>query len=148
MTESKAKRMQVVLVLADRNEQEAGRALAKYRAQVDTEIQQLQQLDEYSAHYLQTYSERKMNVRPEELIAYSQFIHRLGEARKEQRSRIERMQSSLLKLQNNWQVAHHRREAIKDLIARLEKEETLIFEKREQKEMDELVVQNYLRYQE
>ncbi|RYZ96332.1 MAG: flagellar export protein FliJ [Moraxellaceae bacterium] len=145
MAESRAKRMQVVLMLADRKEKEAGEQLAQYQKQIDAEVESLRQLDEYADQYMRTYTEKRVSVRPHELIAYSGFIQRLGEARKEQQARIERMRTGLKKFQQEWRVAYQKRESIKDLIKRLEHEESILLDKRLQKELDELVGQQYSR---
>jgi flagellar FliJ protein len=94
---------------------------------------------------MNTYSNRKASVRAEELIAYSGFIQRLGEARKEQQARLERMQVQLNRLQTAWQLAYQKRESIKDLIKRLEHEHNVLLDKRLQKEIDELVGQAHAR---
>lgn len=148
MAESRAQRMQVVLVLAERNEQQAGQQFSQYRSQVEVETEQLRQLDDYAKQYLQTYSDRKVGVRPEELIAYSAFIQRLGEARKEQQAKLDRMNKALVKFQQAWQMAYQKRESIKELITRLRLEENALLDKRLQKELDELVGQKYARQQE
>lgn len=145
MAESRAKRMQVVLMLAEKKEKEAGAQLAQYQKQIDVETDSLRQLEEYAAQYLQTYTERRVSVRPQELIAYSGFIQRLGEARKEQQARLARMKIMLNKYQQEWRIAYQKRESIKELVIRLEHEENAVLEKRLQKELDELVGQQYSR---
>jgi flagellar FliJ protein len=145
MAESRAKRMQVVLTLTERDEQQAGEQLSKFTAQVEAETEQLRQLDEYANQYLNTYAGRKTSVRPEELIAYSGFIQRLGVARKEQEARLGRMQIQLDRYRQLWRVAHQKTESIKELIARLQQEENALQDKRLQKELDELVGQAYSR---
>ncbi len=145
MAESRAQRMQVVQTLAERNEQQVGKQLSQLTQQVAAEAEQLQQLDEYSAQYLTTYANRKTAVRPQELIAYSGFIQRLGAARKEQETRLERFKLQLMRLQQAWRVAHQKTESIKELIVRLQQEDNALVDKRLQKEMDELVGQAYSR---
>lgn len=145
MAESRAQRMQVVQTLAERNEQQVGKQLSQLTQQVAAEAEQLQQLDEYSAQYLTTYANRKTAVRPQELIAYSGFIQRLGAARKEQETRLERFKLQLMRLQQAWRVAHQKTESIKELIVRLQQEDNTLVDKRLQKEMDELVGQAYSR---
>lgn len=145
MAESRAKRMQVVLTLAERNELQAGQQLSQGQQQLDAEVEQLRQLDEYAAQYLGIYTARKTAVRPQELIAYSGFIQRLGNARKEQEARMARVQAQLERLRQVWRVAHQKTESIKELIARLQQEENLLVDKRLQKELDELVGQTYSR---
>ncbi|HWV16698.1 MAG TPA: flagellar export protein FliJ [Cellvibrio sp.] len=145
MAESRAKRMQVVLFLAERKEQELGQQLSQQRQVVEQEIEQLRQLEQYAEQYLQTYSERKSNVRPHELIAYSGFIQRLGDARLEQKAKIERQQKVFVRMQQVWRAAHHKCESIKELIERLKQDENALIDKRLQKELDELVGQQYSR---
>jgi len=145
MAESRAKRMQVVLVLAERNEQQVGQQFSQYKLQVEAETEQLRQLDEYAAQYMNTYSERKTAVMAQELIAYSGFIQRLGEARKEQQTRLARMDAKLQTLQQAWRIAHQKCESIKELIVRLTQEESQLLDKKLQKEIDELVGQAYSR---
>lgn len=145
MAESRAKRMQVVLLLADRKEQEVGQQLNQQRQLVEAEVEQLKQLDDYANQYLHTYSERKINVRPHELIAYSGFIQRLAEARQEQQAKIERQQKVFDRLQQVWRIAHHKCQSIKELIERLQQDENALIDKRLQKELDELVGQQYSR---
>lgn len=148
MADSRAKRMQVVLTLAERNEQQTGEQLRQFTVQVEAEAEQLRQLEEYAAQYLNNYSERKTAVRPQELIAYSSFIQRLGVARKEQQSRLDRFQLQLERYRQTWRIAHQKTESIKDLITRLQQEENALLDKRLQKEMDELVGQAYSRREE
>lgn len=145
MAESRAKRMQVVLTLAERAEEQAGQELSQCQAQLSAEEEQLRQLDEYAAQYLAVYGCRKTGVRPQELIAYSGFIQRLGDARKEQEGRLKRVQAQLERLRQAWRIAHQKCESIKDLIQRLKLEESALLDKRLQKEMDELVSQAYIR---
>jgi len=148
VAESRAKRMQVVLTLAERNEEQAAQQLSKFTQQVEAEAEQLRQLDEYAAQYLDTYTNRKTAVRPQELIAYSGFIQRLGDARKEQQARLDRFKLQLERLRQMWRIAHQKTKSIKELITRLQHEENALLDKRLQKEMDELVGQAYIRREE
>lgn len=145
MAESRAKRMQVVLMLAERKEQEVGDQLNKQRQLVDAEQEQLRQLQEYADQYRHNYSGRKTNVRPDELIAYSGFIQRLSEACLDQQAKVERQQKVLDRCQQLWRIAHHKCESIKELIERLQQDENALVDKRLQKELDELVGQQYSR---
>jgi flagellar protein FliJ len=145
MAESRAKRMQVVVFLAERKEQEAGRQLGAQQTLIATEEQQLRELEAYATQYLQTYSARKNDVRPHELIAFSGFIQRLGAACKEQEAKVLRQQAVLERLQHLWRIAHHKHEAIKALKERLAHAENLASDKQFQKEVDDIVCQHYAR---
>ncbi len=145
MVDSRAKRLQIVLTLAEQKEQEVGKQLSQQRVLVGTEEQQLRELDIYTQQYLQTYSARKVNVMPQELIAYSGFIQRLGEACKEQQTKLEHLNAILDKIQQRWHLVHHKCESIKELIQRLEREDGLVLDKHLQKELDEWVGQEFSR---
>lgn len=145
MAESRSKRMQIVLMLAERHEQAAAQRLDSYREQINAEQQQLQQLEEYAAHYLDTYGSFKTGLHAQDLISYSSFIQRLGDAKKEQQTKVERMMQTLDQLQKDWQGKHLRRESIQNLIARLQHEENEVLEKRLQKELDDLSAQQFYR---
>ncbi len=147
MVETRSERMQVVLMLANRKENEAAQRLSQFQTQVAAEEEQLRQLDEYANQYLQTYAERTQNVRADELISYSGFIQRLAAARKDQELRLESLYHSREKLRQQWRENHHKRNSIEELIARLKIEENNQFEKRLQKDADELVGQQYARNQ-
>ena len=138
MAESRAKRMQVVLTLAVRQEDDAAQKLTQFREQLAQEELQLQELRDYAAQYLQEQGGLREGVMAHELINYSSFIHRLHEACGEQESKVVRMQSLLANLQKQWQVKHQKRKSIEDLIKRLQHDDDVILEKRLQKELDEL----------
>lgn len=138
MAESRAKRMQVVLTLAVRQEDEAAEKLRQFRDQLAQEERQLQDLRDYANQYLQAQGGLRQGVLAHELINYSSFIHRLNEACTEQEAKVQRMQSLLANLQKQWQIKHQKRKSIEDLIKRLQHEDDVILEKRLQKELDEL----------
>jgi len=138
MAESRAKRMQVVLTLAIRHEDDAAQKLSQFREQLAQEERQLQELRDYAAQYIQERSGLRAGVMAHELINYSHFIQRLNEACSDQENKVQRMQSLQLNLQKQWQIKHQKRKSIEDLIKRLQHEDGVILEKRLQKEMDEL----------
>lgn len=143
MAESRAKRLQIVLTLAERHEQAAAKQLGERRAQVEFEQEQLTQLDEYAEQYLQTYRDRRQGLYAEELITYSGFIQRLGAAREDQQAKLERVTRHYEQGLQVWREKYHRRKSIAEMIARLAVEDNALLEKRLQKEMDELTGQQF-----
>lgn len=145
MAEPRSQRMQIVLMLAERHEQAAAQRLSSYREQINAEQAQLQQLEEYAAHYLDTYGSLKSGLHAQDLISYSGFIQRLGDAKKEQQVKVARMMQTLDQLQQDWRGKYRRRESIQELIVRLRHEENEVLEKRLQKELDDLSAQQFYR---
>lgn len=145
MAESRAKRMQVVLTLANRQEDEAAKKLSQFRDQLAQEELQLADLRDYAAQYLHAQGELRQGVLAHELINYSTFINRLNEACREQEAKVERYRKIQETLQQQWRIKHQKRKSIEDLITRLQQEDNLLLDKRLQKEMDELSSQQVQR---
>lgn len=145
MAESRAKRMQVVLTLAVRQEDEAAKKLSQFREQLALEERQLLELRDYAAQYLHAQSELRQGVLAHELINYSSFINRLNEACREQEAKVERYKTIQESLLQQWRVKHQKRQSIEDLIVRLQQEDNLLIDKRLQKELDELSSQQFQR---
>jgi flagellar protein FliJ len=138
MAESRAKRMKIVLTLAEKAEDEAAKRVKEQLDLIKLEQEQLQDINAYSEQYLQSYSELRTGVSAQEMINYSGFIGRLADAIKEQEEKIQRLQHGLDKLKSQWSITHQKRKALEDLIERLKKEESAALEKLLQKELDEL----------
>ena len=145
MAETRATRMQVVLTLAERQEDDAAKKLSQFREQLAQEEQQLVELRDYANQYLHAQGELRQGVLAHELINYSTFINRLNEACREQETKVERYKAILDSLQQQWRVKHQKRKSIEELIARLQQEDNLLLDKRLQKELDELSSQQLQR---
>lgn len=145
MAESRAKRMQVVLTLAVRQEDEAAKKLSQFREQLAQEERQLVDLREYANQYLSAQGELRQGVLAHELINYSSFINRVNEACREQEVKVERYKILLESLQQQWRIKHQKRKSIEDLITRLNQEDNHLLDKRLQKELDELSSQQLRR---
>lgn len=145
MAVSRAKRMQVVLTLAVRQEDESAKKLSQFRDQLAQEQRQLEELRDYAAQYLQAQGALRQGVLAHELINYSSFINRLNEACREQEAKVARFLAIQENLLQHWRSKHQKRKSIQDLINRLEREDNLLLEKRLQKELDELTSQQLQR---
>lgn len=131
--------------MAERAEQDAAQSLKHYRDRVVTEEQQLEQLQDYRAQYLQQYQGRQNGLHASEMIGYSAFIQRLAQVLADQEQKLGQMHGQLSQLQTQWQQKHHRRQSVEELIERLKREENAVLERRLQQELDELAAQQYWR---
>lgn len=147
MAESRAKRMKIVLILAEQREQAAARQLGEWRKQLVAEQAQLQQLTEYRDHYQQIYAERSQVRSANDLLTYSSFLQRLVVACAEQEQKIVLVQRQHDMSLQAWQRSYHRRQSIAQMIDRLQNDELLALEKRLQKELDEQATQGFIRGQ-
>lgn len=145
MADSRAKRMKVVLTLAEQQEDDAAKKLNQFREQLAQEERQLVELRDYANQYLHAQGELRQGVLAHELINYSSFINRLNEACRDQEVKVERYRGMLENLLRQWRIKHQKRKAIEDLIVRLQQEDNLLLDKRLQKELDELSSQQLRR---
>jgi flagellar FliJ protein len=146
VAESRAKRLQIVLTLAERYEQDAAIQVREWRIQLSNEQEQLRQLEEYTEQYLQVYRTRTQSLYAEELMTYSGFIQRLSSARSEQELKLARVTQQYDMSLQEWRKRYQRRESIAEMINRLQREDNALLEKRLQKELDELTMQQYQRH--
>lgn len=145
MADSRAKRMKVVLTLAEQQEDDAAKKLNQFREQLAQEERQLVELRDYANQYLHAQGELREGVLAHELINYSSFINRLNEACHDQEVKVERYRAMQESLLQQWRIKHQKRKAIEDLIVRLQQEDNLLLDKRLQKELDELSSQQLRR---
>jgi flagellar export protein FliJ len=140
MAGKRAKRMKLVLQLAERSEQEAADALQQYREKLQQAQAQLQQVADYQAEYIAQLNEKKSPKNASEMLNDRQFLQQLSEAEQAQQERfiqLERQQPHFL---SNWQTFYQRRKNIEKLIVRLNKSDDELADKQLQKEMDELAM--------
>ncbi len=138
MATKRSQRLGVVLMLAERHEQEAADYLAKHQALVNEQRQKAEELVEYRSGYVVQYASSQGGMRPDDLLRYSQFIQQLGDAIKQQEQALAQLSEQLAKLRQHWHGQHLRRRAIEDLIVRLRKGEDQAAEKQLQKQLDEM----------
>ncbi|UTF60792.1 flagellar export protein FliJ [Gilvimarinus sp. DA14] len=138
MAAKRSQRLGVVLMLAERHEQEAADYLARHQKLVDEQRQKASELADYRTGYVEQYAGAQSGMRPEELSRYSQFIQQLGDAIKQQESAVAQLIEQLVKLRQHWHGQHLRRRAIEDLITRLRKGEDQAAERQLQKQLDDM----------
>lgn len=138
MAARRSERMGVVLMVAERHEQEAAGYLSRHSELVRNETEQLTQLAEYRDTYLGHYASDQARMGPAELSRYSQFLLHLGGAIDDQQRKLATLQQQLETVRRHWHEQHQRRKAVEDLIARLRRGEDRDAEKQLQKQLDEM----------
>lgn len=139
--------MEVVLTLAKRAEDDVAKQLGQIQQEVSQGEDQLQQLQDYNEAYKKELQAKTQGLSGEDMINSRSFLQRLGSAEQEQQGRITQMRALQDSVRQQWQVKHHYRKSINELIERTRKSENLEEEKRLQSELDELATQLYLRNQ-
>lgn len=138
MTVKRSQRMAVVLMLAERHEQEAADYLTQHKERVDQQQAQYDELLQYRETYVERYQSEQGQLVPQDLVRYSQFIQHLAGAIDEQEQALELLNTQLAKLRQHWHGQHLRRKAIGDLLERLKRGEGQAAERQLQKQLDEM----------
>jgi len=145
VAERRSQRLTVVVMLAERDEQAAAALLGEQQATLEREQQQLAQLQDYRAQYIEDYQQLRTGATPQALMSYSGFLQRLGEAVTGQEQRLAQVQGLLEQCRAQWQEKYHRRRSLQELVDRLRTEENAVLEQRLQRELDDLAAQRFTR---
>lgn len=125
-------------MLAERKEQEAARQLGELQRQLTHEQAQLEELQFYRQEYLNDYSQAQTDLNTLQRERLSSFIFRLADVIEVQQQKLLTLQQQLEVLRQQWQLCHHQRKAIADLIERLLRTEDNEAERQLQKLMDDM----------
>lgn len=135
---TKSQRMNPLLKLAERNEQQAARALGVSQQAVQTHEQQLVLLLNYRQEYaerMQSHGSRGMSVT--QMQGYQSFLARLDEGIREQRHVLLRAQEEFEHQRRLWQQSHIRTQSLDKVKLRYLAEEVRVQERKDQKDTDE-----------
>lgn len=138
MPARRSERMGVVLMVAQKHEQDAAGYLKQHQQIVAQQQEQLTQLTEYRASYLEKLTQTQGGLSPDQLSHYSSFIHNLEGMLDQQRGKLEELEMQLEKVRMHWFQQHNRCKSIEELITRLRQGEDKDAERRLQKELDEM----------
>ena len=126
--------------MAEREEQALGCKLDLARRQLLHEQQQLTQVRDYSRDYTARIAARRQGLRAADFINDRRFLQQLSRAEQDQANAVQRWQRQLDDLKQQWREKHQYRKAVADWLERLRGAEELELDKREQQQLDELVL--------
>ncbi|AYC32529.1 flagella biosynthesis chaperone FliJ [Pseudomonas cavernae] len=139
MTLSRAKRLQPVIEMAERDEREAARQLGHQQGLVKQAEAKLGELERYRGDYQQQWlSEGQRGVSGQWLMNYQRFLSQLETAIGQQRQSTNWHRDNLNKARELWQQRYARLEGLRKLVQRYQDEARLAADKREQRLLDEL----------
>ncbi len=125
-------------MVAERKEREAAQQLGEFQQLVAAERDQLEQLQTYRQQYLSDYGRSQTHLDTVQMERLSGFIYRLGGVIDEQQAKLVNLQKQLDILRQHWQLRHHQRGAIADLVERLARAEDAEAERQLQKLIDDM----------
>lgn len=133
----RSQRLQLVLDLIRRNEEKEATRLAQLRAQAQAAQKQLADLRQYQEGYHQELRAMSGQAQASRLQVFHSFIGRLGTAIEHQQRAClqaeQRVQQQLLQ----WQKIHAKRRNMEEFIARCERDEEILDEKKLQRMLDD-----------
>lgn len=138
----RSERLQIIERLAQQREDQAAKALAQLRAQLENEQAQLAELDSYRAEY-QSYLQRQ-GGEGLSIVQWRRtqgFIDQLTHVMQQQQSVISRIHEQESQLLQHWQRLYQRRKSLGQLVERVSLDEFIAADRAEQKAIDELVSQ-------
>ena len=138
----RSERMGVMVKLIERQEQQAARALGFAQTHLEQERNKLAELKDYLRAY-----EGEMTTKGSAGISgaqwqnYQYFIGQLEQLIRQQHGVIQQAQRQVVDMQQKWHQVHQKRKTMDSFVESIRFDEWLVSEKKEQKEMDDLVLQ-------
>jgi flagellar FliJ protein len=140
MSQSRAARLVPVIEVAEKAAREAARQLGVCQSQVKQAEFKLGELHRYRNDYQQQWvTQGRSGVSGQWLMNYQRFLSQLETAIAQQQRSVDWHRDTSEKAREKWQQCHVRLEGLRKLVQRYLDEARLASEKREQKQLDELV---------
>jgi len=141
---SRSSRLQIVEKLAKQREDQAAQALAQVRAQLEIEQNRLQELIQYRQEYM-NYLEQQgaEGISMQQWRRTQGFIDQLADLAVRQQNAIASWSSREQQVLDKWRSLYQRRKNIGQFIDKISMEEVIAADKKEQKQIDELVSQRF-----
>ena len=141
---SRASRLDIVVKLARQREDQATQALVQVRAQLETEINRLEELISYRQE-CQTYLEQQgsSGISMQQWRRTQGFIDQLEDLANRQQHTIASWQAREAQVLEKWRELYQRRKNIGQFVEKISMEEAIAADKKEQKQIDELINQRF-----
>jgi len=137
---SKSDRLEPLANLAGIRESEAARELADCLAELRSKETELEQLRAYLEEYAKPGEASNQSVDSLRWRNAQQFIGRLSEAIEVQESELKRVRDRFRAEAEKWRASHRHAKAVERLLDKYYREELKEMARREQHELDELVL--------
>lgn len=137
MGQKKSQRLTTLKKLAQWKEQDAASAFNQQRLRLQSEQQQLKDLESYYRDYLQTIA-RQTQVAREDLLNYRNFCQQLAQTIDQGELRVVTLEKELEIKKNQWLVSRNKRKALDEMIIRCRQQEDQTTLAKEQKDSEEV----------
>lgn len=135
----RSKRLQVVLALAKRKEDEALKAMQASQRNLNQQQEKLQELISYQQEYQQSLRQAfSSGATAANCATYQHFLSQVGGAIEQQNQVIRLAEEQLNNAKLHWQSLYEKQKGMSGLIDRFKDEEDREIDKKEQQMIDEL----------
>jgi len=143
MSKQRAKRLGLVLKMAEEKEQKDLQAWGRYQQQLEQEQATFNQLEEYMTEYRTTLtSQHAATIKGGQVQNTIAFIEQIREACGHQQQQINLIQQQAEGAQRVYLAARAKAQALRKLIEKLNAQASAIEDKQEQKLMDEFAARS------
>lgn len=146
-TKKRSSRLKVVLDLAEKRKKDAERFLAEHMQRVESDKQQLLQLQQYLSEYQQAYRQAsEQGFAIDKLLNYQAFMNKIAAAIEQHKKSMQLNQKQLAHVKQYWAQMHGKYKAIDSLVVKAIDAESKIIDKALQKQLDERSQLNKINY--
>lgn len=139
----RSQRIQKLVELSQKKEDNVARLLARQNAKVEQEKQKLEQLQEYASQY---ESERNLlGLSPYLVTNYQHFVSRLEQAVQQQKGAISQSEHQATQAQQQWLAARAKTKSMDLVKDKHVKQEQQAEDKLEQRQSDEFTMLKYMK---
>lgn len=134
---SRAKRLNMVLDIAERTESKAAEAFEMARRLWQEDQEKMTDLQRYYQDYETAFTQPAARMRAQDIVQQRGFLQQLAEAVRQQAQVVERRRTIADHKQSDWRTAHLKRRALQELVERVRADERRILTRKEEKMLDE-----------
>ncbi|WP_054113097.1 flagellar export protein FliJ [Marinagarivorans algicola] len=139
----KAKRMSLILELAEKDVDKAAEDFSVVKARLAAERNKLNDILEYLNTYAAENEQLGARLAPEQMIRQRAFTQQLSKAQGQQRQLIATVEREAEHKKALWQKAHLKQRAMQDLVKRMADDAQAMEDKQEEKLLDEWAQQRF-----
>ena len=137
MKAARSERIQLVVDLVKRSEEQAAVNMQSARTTLENDEQRLAELEEYYRGYQQRSGEPNQVVQSWQLANSREFLHHLSDAIRQQEIQVQRDREQYERCLEQWQKIHLKYKSLKDFKRELAQGEALEIDKRAQRLQDD-----------
>jgi flagellar FliJ protein len=134
---SRAKRLNMVLDIAERAENKAAEAFEMARRLWLEDQEKMADLQRYYQDYEDAFTQPSTRLRAQDIAQQRGFLQQLAEAVRQQAQVVERRRTIADNKQVDWRTAHLKRRALQELVERVRVDEQRLLTRKEEKMLDE-----------